>query len=81
MELSEVWCTYDVVRLEHRWAGLFLHWAGAEVPLPGFGASDCRCRAHLFRFHAPPKLAAFRRHVRFEMEPLFTGSRRAPASP
>lgn len=26
----------------------------ASVPVPGFGASDCRCRAHLFHFAELP---------------------------
>lgn len=28
--------------------------AGAQVPVPRFGASDCRCKAHLFHFSEPP---------------------------
>lgn len=27
---------------------------GAEEPIPGFGASDCRCRSHLVRLHGQP---------------------------
>jgi len=26
----------------------------AHAPVPGFGSSDCRCRAHLLRVTAPP---------------------------
>ena len=29
---------------------------GAQVPLAGFGASDCDCEAHLTAFNAPPSL-------------------------
>ncbi len=29
---------------------------GASVPVPRFGASDCRCRAHLIHFLTPPTL-------------------------
>lgn len=34
-------------RREHAWARVILGLRGAEVPLPRFGASDCRCRSHL----------------------------------
>jgi sugar fermentation stimulation protein A len=27
--------------------------AGAYAPVPGFGASDCKCRSHLFRSKLP----------------------------
>jgi Uri superfamily endonuclease len=38
-------------RLECSWARSLLALPGASVPVPGFGASDCRagCRAHLVR--------------------------------
>lgn len=29
---------------------------GATIPVPGFGSSDCRCRAHLVRFPRCPRL-------------------------
>ncbi len=33
--------------------------AGADVPVPGFGASDCKCRSHLVCFSArPPECGA-----------------------
>ena len=31
-------------------------WPGASVPVPRFGASDCRCRTHLFHFTRRPRL-------------------------
>jgi Uri superfamily endonuclease len=36
-------------RLECRWARLIESWAYAIVVAPRFGASDCRCPAHLWR--------------------------------
>jgi Uri superfamily endonuclease len=29
--------------------------AGADVPMPGFGSSDCRCVSHLFYMHSVPE--------------------------
>jgi Uri superfamily endonuclease len=34
-------------RLECTWARKWLHKPGAQIIAPGFGASDCRCPAHL----------------------------------
>jgi len=40
--------------LEHRWAARLAAVEGAEIPLARFGASDCRCASHLFRFSRCP---------------------------
>ncbi len=37
--------------LECTWAQTLLHHPHASIPVPGFGASDCRCPAHLFIFY------------------------------
>jgi Uri superfamily endonuclease len=39
-------------RLECTWAIALARLSGARVAAPGFGASDCRCRAHLVHFPA-----------------------------
>ena len=62
--LERVWYTYDPARREHEWASVLLQLPGAEVPLSGFGASDCRCTSHLFRFGRPPSLRGFQRRIR-----------------
>ena len=41
-------------RLECAWAAVLHRLPGAEVVVPRFGASDCRCRAHLVRVPALP---------------------------
>lgn len=56
--LTELWYSYDPVRREHHWAAL-LQALGGAAPLPGFGASDCRCPAHLFHFATPPAWPVF----------------------
>ena len=62
--LRRVWYTYDPRRREHEWASVLLQLPGAEAALSGFGASDCRCASHLFRFGRRPPVRAFQRHIR-----------------
>ena len=59
----EVWYTADPARRECAWAEVLLQLPGAEVVVPRFGASDCRCWAHLARFAYPPERLAFSRAV------------------
>lgn len=55
--LVDVWYTTSETRLECTWAAVLKQMPGAEIPIPRFGASDCRCEAHLFYFPArPPRL-------------------------
>ncbi len=49
-----LWVGYGPERRECAWAAALGGLPGAGVPLPGFGASDCRCRAHLFRLPGAP---------------------------
>jgi len=46
LSLEEVWLTTAAERMEHAWAERL--GAHLEVAHPHLGASDCRCRAHLF---------------------------------
>jgi Uri superfamily endonuclease len=50
----EVWCSYASTSREHQWAHALTQFSSAGVPLPGFGASDCRCEAHLAYFDKLP---------------------------
>ena len=52
--VDRVWCTYPRVSQEHRWARLIRKLPGAQMPLAGFGSSDCRCRSHLYFFKMRP---------------------------
>ena len=56
-----IWTSTDPVPREHNWAAVFQGLPGASIPLPGFGASDCRCAAHLFFFRRPPDPDRIRR--------------------
>jgi Uri superfamily endonuclease len=61
--LREIWFLTGMSRREHLWATVLAHNVGAVIPLAGFGASDCGCRAHLFRFSRQPRLSTFRRQL------------------
>jgi Uri superfamily endonuclease len=52
--LVEIWYTCDPARREHEWAGVFAMLPGVSSPFPGFGASDCQCRTHLFHLLVIP---------------------------
>ena len=58
-----VWYSHDPQHREHSWAESVGRLDSAQVPLSGFGASDCGCRSHLFFFPSPPCLAVFRRRI------------------
>jgi Uri superfamily endonuclease len=56
-----IWASFGRERLEHRWARGLVAWPGAELPIAGFGASDCHCPAHLVRLPTPPTVMLLRR--------------------
>jgi Uri superfamily endonuclease len=55
----EIWYATGMQRQECSWARALLGLSGASVPVPRFGASDCRCSTHLIHFTTPPDLVAF----------------------
>lgn len=61
--LREIWFTHDPARREHQWAGVVNKQRGTEMPLPGFGASDCDCKSHLFYTAKRPSFDGFRRRT------------------
>lgn len=56
-EIVEVWWSEEPQSCEHEWAGTLASLPGLTVPLRRFGASDCRCIAHLFFSDREPELA------------------------
>jgi len=62
-DLVEVWFTVEPLCCEHAWAKGVAQLPGAEVPLPGFGSSDCDCDTHLVSFHRPPAVRKVRQLV------------------
>ncbi len=48
VDLTEVWYSHEPECREHEWAKALGTLPGVTTPMPGFGASDCRCESHLF---------------------------------
>lgn len=57
--VSDAWYAFAERAEEHRWAACLAALPGATV-VPGFGASDCRCRSHLFHSASAMTLARLR---------------------
>jgi hypothetical protein len=61
--LCELWyCETDDCRFEHHWSQTVADLSGATVPVPKFGASDCKanCPSHFFHLSERPSTAVFR---------------------
>jgi Uri superfamily endonuclease len=57
--LEAVWFSHDSIRRECLWAGILARELDGGAPPFRFGASDCRCPAHLYLFDIRPTLATF----------------------
>jgi Uri superfamily endonuclease len=55
----EIWYATGTQRRECAWAQTLSGLLSASVPVRRFGASDCRCPAHLVHFAVPPAWGAF----------------------
>ena len=75
LSVVRVWQTRHPKTCECLWAGHF-QTLGGTIPVPGFGASDCRCCAHLFFFKKIPMVSAFRKLT----APIRVQSRKREAS-
>jgi len=53
-QLVEVWSITSPARLECLWAQAVQELPGSEIPVPGFGSSDCRCSSHLIHLARKP---------------------------
>ncbi|MBI5956302.1 MAG: GIY-YIG nuclease family protein [Chloroflexi bacterium] len=53
-QVVETWCVASGERQECAWAQAALGAPGARMAIKGFGASDCRCPAHLVHFRCRP---------------------------
>jgi Uri superfamily endonuclease len=54
-----VWFSHDPIRRECLWAAILARDLDGQAPPFRFGASDCRCPAHLYLFGVRPTLTAF----------------------
>jgi Uri superfamily endonuclease len=57
--LEQIWVRITKERVECDWAAAAGALPGAGIPAPRFGASDCRCPAHLFHYPVRPDVNAF----------------------
>jgi Uri superfamily endonuclease len=60
-ELVEIWWAVENKRKECIWASALRAIPGARVPVVNFGASDCRCLAHLVYLQQRPEFGHFSR--------------------
>ncbi len=57
--LEAVWYSADPIRRECLWAEIAAQVLCGQAPPFRFGASDCRCQAHLYFFETRPAIAEF----------------------
>lgn len=62
--VNEVWYAKTKDRLEHHWATVAAKMPGSELPVKGFGSSDCRCMSHLFYVPKRPSVRNFKDKLR-----------------
>jgi Uri superfamily endonuclease len=58
-EPVEIWTNEGGENLEHTWAEILRTDPGAVIPKRRFGASDCRCPAHLIYYPHQPEFESF----------------------
>lgn len=59
-DVIEVWYLLSEESLECSWAQAATAMPQAQISIPGFGSSDCRCRSHLLYYPSPPSFELFR---------------------
>lgn len=65
--VEQIWFSTEDRQQEHAWASLLKCMSGIDIPVDNFGATDCRCRSHLFRFVRKPSFVRFARALNREM--------------
>lgn len=68
MDIVEIWYTTDAKRREHQWVDVLNSISRSAITISGFGASDCRCKSHLYFFHSRPSAAGFRHRIRANLK-------------
>lgn len=61
--LRQVWIALSDANIEHAWAEFLGSISGVSIPLARFGATDCACRAHLFRINELSRMPLLRRRL------------------
>jgi Uri superfamily endonuclease len=57
--IEQVWFSTEARRREHEWAALLQSMPDIVIAVEKFGATDCRCRSHLFYFVHRPSFVRF----------------------
>ena len=57
--IHEVWYMVGETALEHTWASILTALPHSTLAVARFGASDCKCQAHLFYFATQPSFDQF----------------------
>ena len=57
--IEEIWICREKTKSEHAWARFLENHIGTELPIHGFGCSDCTCTTHLFHFDSRPSFHKF----------------------
>jgi Uri superfamily endonuclease len=57
--IEEIWYLASETPYEHTWASILAGLPHTTIPVNRFGASDCKCPAHLFYFPARPQFDPF----------------------
>lgn len=60
----EVWYALGGESQECLWCQVAQEMPRSEIPVPGFGSSDCRCPSHLIYFPSRPSLQLFQRRLK-----------------
>ena len=63
-DIVQIWTNDSGKKLEHEFAQQLHKQEHSKMPVPGFGASDCTCKTHLFYFIEKPKLDAFLNRIK-----------------
>ncbi|MFQ5813686.1 MAG: DUF123 domain-containing protein [Anaerolineae bacterium] len=58
-QLVEVWSAASTDKLECLWTQAARELPGSEIPVPGFGSSDCCCPSHLIYLARKPTCEEF----------------------
>ena len=62
-EVLEVWYALGDERFECLWASAAKEMPQAQIIIPGFGSSDCRCPSHLIYLPHPPSFERFQKRL------------------
>lgn len=65
--LVEIWTDTGAARRECDWAAAAAALPDASIVVPRFGASDCRCPAHLFHYARRPEASELERLIQVEL--------------